>query len=525
MRKNGKNKSAVGIYLEGSNVICVKIIRDNGTIRVVDALTYRLDTSLPANEPEQVSGKFSDTDGEINIESEDYSAAADSGKTGVKESDSANIAVLTSIFSDFMNLKYKSAFSITEPKVYYTNFNSDWGLKNRKLTLKVVDELSKMRIDNAKIKSDAVGIIYLPNKRITAVVREGKTDFLDTFDKLKRQGKIKLPAVSFVETLEVSLVNLAVESYSFTEDQKNVIIYVGEDFSRIIFLQGNKLYQICQLISDGHSSSKIANTVYSRLLFESDTLNYDKLDNIILCGRIENTNLKDLLTDSFASEANVEVLNSNRFDLSELLPETLSRLPEYAPALGAALRVLEPENENLIDVNLMPQFIKSGQKAFKLGLIGYLLVGAIGLSLFYSITINAERLSTLNAFKRDLFIKKAKMIEYNELVEKLGNLQNEVAIADASLKRIETLTLGSKTYSDFLSKIVLKADIIGHIWITDAFTIADNKLQLMGYSLYRNRIYNLANSLENASLQKVDVLNIREKNVYKFSLTINLTPK
>jgi hypothetical protein len=61
---------------------------------------------------------------------------------------------------------------------------------------------------------------------------------------------------------------------------------------------------------------------------------------------------------------------------------------------------------------------------------------------------------------------------------------------------------------------------VNAVWIKDMVAKGDSSIELMGYTLYRQRIPRIANMFANATLQTVDLENIRGKDVYKFILTI-----
>jgi len=64
-------------------------------------------------------------------------------------------------------------------------------------------------------------------------------------------------------------------------------------------------------------------------------------------------------------------------------------------------------------------------------------------------------------------------------------------------------------------------DGLNSVWIKTIAARGDSSIELMGYTLYRQRIPRIANMFENATLQTVDMEKIREKEVYRFVVLIN----
>ncbi|MBC8278552.1 MAG: hypothetical protein H8E46_09995 [FCB group bacterium] len=522
-----KPKYSVGIFFEGDSFHFVKMARAGTELSVVEAQIFR----FPAvEETHDETPAASIENGEIenidldNLEfvDEDIQTDAEGPPDSDPDKPADSATILQSAFSSFAQDNYKLAVCVSEPDIYYSFFDSDWGLKSKQLTKKVIEELGSKKVDENKIRSSDVDFINLADGRLMAVVRDREIAFLETFDNLKRTTRTKLPKIDFVESIEISIANLVKSNYHFTEDTCSIIVYIGNEFSRLIFLEGNEIIHVSQLIGEGYNSHNISNIIYSRILFEQDNLNLEKVDNLVLSGKISGTSIRDFLDDSFNGEINVEVFKFNDLDTSKLTPQTLAILPEFVGAIGAALRILDSSISDLYEINLIPYHIKSGQKMLHVGVPGWILIGLIFITVSFGVYKSQELIQELSLNKNDLMLKNVKLIEYNDLQQTLDNAQARIIASENSINTLNKVIYGTKTWSTFLAGMVDNCKNTGQIWITDILSVGPNEVQILGYSLYRNRISRIIRGMDEAVLEKVDVTEIREKTIYKFTIRVYL---
>ena len=522
-----KPKYSVGIFFEGDSFHFVKMARAGTELSVVEAQIFRFpaatetqdETPAASIETEEIENIDLDnlefTDDDIPLDPEGANAVDPN-----KPADSATI--LQTAFSSFAEDNYRLAVCISEPDIYYSFFDSDWGLKAKQLNKKIIEELSSKKVDEKKIRSSEADYINLADGRLMAVVRDREIAFLETFDNLKRTTRTKLPKIDFVESIEISIANLVKSNYHFSEETCSIIVYIGNEFSRLIFLEGNEIIHVSQLIGEGYNSHNISNIIYSRILFEQDNLNLENVDNLILCGKISGTSIRDFLNDSFNGEIKVEVFTFNNLDTSNLNPQTLAILPEFVGAIGAALRILDSGILDLYEINLIPYHIKSGQKILHVGVPGWILIVLILITVSFGVYKSQELIKDLSASKNDLMLKNVKLIEFKDLQQTFDDAQARIIASENSINTLNKVIYGTKTWSAFLAGMVDNCKNTGQIWITDILSVGPNEVQILGYSLYRNRISRVIQGMDDAVLEKVDVTEIREKTIYKFTIRVYL---
>jgi len=61
---------------------------------------------------------------------------------------------------------------------------------------------------------------------------------LNLLEQIKPFLEKRLPKIALIEIADIALMNLARANYGFTADEITTIIYVGAEFTRLIFMKG-----------------------------------------------------------------------------------------------------------------------------------------------------------------------------------------------------------------------------------------------------------------------------------------------
>lgn len=524
-RKNKFEKLAIGIFVDGLTLQVATLCKQKGKIKLVNANILNLVTRLepittdePVFAEELVGDAFDSSPIDITPEIERSEKLLNEP---IVEDFSDNTFILESELSTYSHRKFKLAISVSEPEIYYAPFNTNWGLKGDELKKRIIENLAVDKPSALDLKSEDIQVVEVANKDLLVIVRGSQFHVLNLLEKVRKNHGQKLTRISFIEGAEISLVNLVKKNYKFEDNEISVIVYVGHEFSRLIFLLGNELLGISQLIGEGIDSMEISHTIFSRLLLELDNRNLKKMDSIILCGEAYETDLVSFLKEKFSSEVDIDYLNFNNVEVEGIDP-LLSR---FAISMGVAWRALEEKNDDIYQIDLVPKFVRERQKIFKLGISGWLLL--LGLPVLTFLFTN--RTATLNKKVEDLKAeyksKQEQLALLQEPKKQLEDLKFRVAGYENIFSRLDSLFAGTKTWSHFLWKVALAAKTVGGVWVTDVKSTSDAHVTLTGFSLYRNTIPEFSNKLGNTTLNKVEVQEIRERTVYNFEIDLKLEQK
>ncbi len=513
-----KERYVIGIFVEGAFIHTVCLVKNNEDIRVIDAEISKLAGQEQAvGHHGDLIPEFADVAG-----NDTFDLTADLQNSDILISEigdldlEENTTIIQGLLNKYSDKKYTIAISLAEPQVYYAYFNSDWNLKGDKLKKRVISELGKLRPDTELLKPEDINLVKLNDGRLMAIIRDGDLEIIRELE-LASPGASK--RIQFIESAEISLVNLIKKSYNFPASGINLIVYIGHEFSRLTFIQGHDILNISYIIGVGLDAENIVNTIYSRILLEQDNLNVTELDNIILTGQAYDAGIQEFLVQKFSEGTNIEYINLHKIGMAGNDPLS----SRFAVPIGAAMRAISGSKDDLYSVDVTPRSVKERKKKFKVGILGWLLLALISVVTFFTTVKIGERQSQLKQTEATVRSRKVELADLQEVEMRLNMLRQKLDSYDHTLGVLDSIPLNSPTWSQFLNTIAAVAQKTRYIWITDAHRKNDKIVLIKGYSVYRNKIPIFANSLNNARLKQVEVQDIREKTVYSFEIEVMLS--
>lgn len=353
----GQGKTAVALFVDGLELKYVQLALKGGSVQLRDfksvALVQKFEEKAMAAGVPAEEGGFGDLGGETFA----AAAPAESGGEG-----NTNASVLLSVLGEISAAKYDVSFALSEPAVTYHEFDSDFGLKGPKLKKQLITELSAMR--SAPPPIDGIDMVPTAQGGLLSVVREDGLKLYDLLVEIKPFMGKRVPNLRLIDSADIALMNFVRASYQLQDEEITVIAYVGNEFTRLIFMQGSNYLHFAPVISEGYNSPNIENTLYSRILLEQDNIALSRIDRILLAGDGHKVNLREALAPQFASAA-VEYVTSAEIDVSGFEGSIGEALSEYAIPIATAWRSLQTHT-GFYDLNLIPNSILEEQKAFKL---------------------------------------------------------------------------------------------------------------------------------------------------------------
>lgn len=508
--RGGKN-SAVALFVDGQEAKLAKISLRKGRAVVEELRTATLVTKI--EERQAV---------EAGVEAE-ASAEGEFGVAGAALPEAAggedNNAVLLSLLSPYPSSKYTLAYSIAEPSIYYHTIEKTADLKGTKLKAHIIQELQGTRETAPPL--EAIDHFPSADGGLTAIVREDGMGLYRLLEGIKPFIGNRLPVFTLIDSADLALIGLVRANYSLGPEEITVIIYVGVEFSRLIFLKGTEFFHFAPVLGEGYDSPNIQNTIYSRLLLEQDSIGIPRLDHIIFAGEARRSTFDEFLKEQLP-EIDIQYIQTPYLDTSQLPAELQDQIPEYAIPIATAWKVLQEQHPAFYPVNLIPQEVREGQRAFKLAWHGYLPLLLIPLlTFFFTVRITDQR-ERITAQEAEHVLKETQAKANDDLRTQIANLNQQLEGFKTALGVYNAIVPGYDRWSKVISKIANEFANINSVWITDMNATEDGTMTLNGFTLYKARVPMAAKIFDNTTLQSVEVTEIREKPVYKFQLRVNL---
>ncbi|HTR99421.1 MAG TPA: hypothetical protein VML00_06685, partial [Bacteroidota bacterium] len=216
----------------------------------------------------------------------------------------------------------------------------------------------------------------------------------------------------------------------------------------------------------------------------------------------------------------VEYLLAPRLDTSQLSGEQQEAISDYAVPIGAAWKVLDPANQGIYGINLLPADVREGQRVFKLAWHGYVLMLLLFVStLFFTWTI-AQKGKEIKELREVLTLKEGQRAENQTLASSIDALQQQLVRYKTSLALYDSLVPGSERWSKVLTQISHGVEDLNSIWLSDFSSAENGVIHMNGFAVYRTRIPRLSTLFDNSLLKEVDVQAIREQTVYRYQIEV-----
>jgi Tfp pilus assembly protein PilN len=514
-----QGKTAVALFVDGLELKYVQLSAKGTKITLRDFKTVPLAQKFE----EKPSAGMGEVAGSPEAAADAFASTAPTTPEG-GEGGASNASVLLGIFGELPPAKITVSYALSEPAVTYQEFDSDFGLKGAKLTKKLLGELATLR--STAPLNDSVATIPTAKGGLLTVIREDGLRLIDLLNEIKPFTKGRVPNLSVIESLDFALMEMIRVNYEVQAEEITVIVYVGSEFSRLIFMQGKEYLHFAPVISEGYQSPNLENTIYSRILLEQDNIALTRIDRIILTGECHKLNLRESLAPQFSS-ALVDYLQTPTLDLSMFEGSVGEAISEYAVPISTAWKVLNPKQEGLYDVNLLPIAIIEGQKAFKLAWHGWLFAGLVFVSIIFFYTSIVSRTAEIRRARDLLARKQTEMQDYVALQEKKKQLQGDIDRFSKAQQLYDQLVPGSDRWSRILHYLGNSIDDLNSLWLyrVARFEKPVGSLMLSGRAVYRTRIPRLASVFEKATLRSVKTTVIRDKIVYEFEILVEKVDK
>jgi hypothetical protein len=302
----GRKNSTLGLFVDGLEIKLAKLSLKKGGVTIDELSSATLATKL---EERQI--------GNVDLEnlSDTTETFALAGADTQSEGSMSNSNVVLGLISKYSTADYVLSYAISEPSIYYHTLESNFGLEGKKLKQRIVNELRSVRA--VQPLPDAIDYFYSVEKNLICIVREDGTSMLNVLNDIKPFLGKRLPKISLIEIGDVALMNLARANYTFATDEITAIIYVGVEFTRLIFMKGPEFFHFAPVLGEGFDSPNIQNTVYSRLLLEQDNMGIPRIDRILLAGESRRIDFDEFLHQQLP-EVEIQYIRTPNVDATKL---------------------------------------------------------------------------------------------------------------------------------------------------------------------------------------------------------------
>lgn len=452
-------------------------------------------------------------------DSDDHSAEFDSKED---EDDSEDpTGALINIFSKYPLKTANVAVNIPQGQAIYHFFETDFGLKGKKLEKKLREEIGSQ----AGLNLDSALLNYFPTEagKLFTVHTEGTISLIDRLMEVKNFLAGGSPYFCQANAIEISLINLVRASQDLEPGRITAIVYIGAEFSRVLVLKGRDPLAIVQTIREGYASPHVCQTIFSKTLLEQEEAGIPEFDTIVLAGEVARTHAFDFFRRQFP-DAEVKPITPGSLDTSQLRNEEVAIFPSFAIPVAMSWEALDLKNPDFLRTRLLPNSVKDAQKSFVIAWHGFLLLGMIFACMAILSYQGIQRFNKIKDLQESIQQNRWAIESLQQDLLNIHQLREKINVNRSNLTFLNSLIVDPDKWSRLFSKLSGDFKRVNKIWIERIQSTPEGFL-LVGKSLTRDRIPKLAEGLDGVNLQRVTRIISEEGEIaYEFELTAMIPP-
>jgi hypothetical protein len=506
-------KPLICIYCEGNDTKLAVIHKDSDSAKPKVLRTASVSLVRSATQMEAQSSGFSIEGEALDIEGVEESASLRS------DLDSTSVSEIGAALRDYNLSNYNFIPALTEPAIYYHLFEGPRIDKPVKLKQEIIKEILDSK--NVIVEKESLDYLELSDKALLSVFIVGEVGCVSLINALAHQrGKrnLKIPTI---KSSDISLAYYVAKRKKFFPDDHSLIVYIGKEYSKLIFLQGRRLKHIGTTLDIGTQNLHTYDVYFSKILLEMENGGISSLDNIIVCGEDDSENLILSFYGTFP-EANVSRLEFDDFDLSVLDDEVKEKFSSFSIPVAVATDYMDELNKEHTGINILPKFVKEEQKVFQFGWHSYAMLPILFISAFLITQQILQNNKKMAALDKEVTQKTILLRQNQEILSKIQEIEGKISSFDQTQAILDSATIGTGVWNGIIKEVSEFCGRNNSLWISKLARNEGSNVVAEGYSLQRNALTDFAYSIKDATLKSMLYEELRERSAYKFNLSFNL---
>ena len=512
-----KEKLAFGIFQDGLSIKVAQLALENGKIKIQRLEETELSSPLYPKEITEEEKKSALEEEELNIPEISEFDEKESFEEIEKEKAISGQNDLQKLLLKFPVEKGKIAINANEEQISYKQFDE---IPIAKIKKRIKSELlSKEEIQS---KDYELSYILNPDKTVLAFVHHGKFELLNALQDINLVISKKKFFYSFIDTNEISLMNLVRACYDFPPEDYVLILYIGIDYKVGIIMKGGNYVKTFPIIVSQTDLEGIRKAIYSKVILEQDVSGIPITQHIVMAG--ENILDEDIeyFKKNLKPKSTVCRLDLKNIDISEIKggEQVSKKIARFAIPIALAWKTLEPKNKDFFPSNLLTSKIIESQKHFKIAWHGFLVLAAI---FYFALTGTIRNMNlkqeVLDAGKVNLNLE-VELKKHKAIIAKLDKVKKELSVLEANVKKIEKLT-GNKNQWHYILNVIANSFLENEIsWITNLKS-SENTFQISGYTTEKRNIIKFSKLFPDGRIERITEHSIQNLPIWKYDMTFS----
>lgn len=506
-------KTIACIYCEGNDTKLAVIAQEKGESRLRVLSTASVDVVGNKTELKPTAG--------FNLEGEGLQLeGVDTEPSATSDVDAPSIGALGSALNGINLNSLEFVPALTEPAIYYHPFDGKKDLKGAKLVEAILSDIRLSKSVN--VDKENMDFIELADGSLLSAFIDGPVACVNLVNNIAGFFGKKFFKVPTIKSSDIALAYYVAKRKKFFPDDQSLVVYIGKEYSKLIFLQGRKLKHIGSTLDIGTTNLHTYDVYFSKILLEMENGGITSLDNIIVCGEDDSENLILSFYGTFP-EANVSRLEFDDLDLSQLNDEARAKFSSYSVPIATATEFFDELAKEHKGINILPKYISEEQKFFQFSWHSFAILPLLFIAAFLLTLKMLQNGKELSSLDNDIKEKNIIIRQNQETLTKISELEGKISSFGQTQAILDSAAVGTGVWKNVLKDVSAFCGSKQNIWISKLARENSNSVVIEGYSLSKYSPTDLAYSLETARLNSMMNEALREKNAYKYNLTFDIT--
>ena len=276
-------KPLISIYCESNDIKVAVISKDSATGKPAVLKTASISHSKSSASLDKPGGGFSVEEESLELEGLDGSISSKG------DLDLSGMTELSATLSGFNLSKHLFLPALTEPNIYYHLYEGERHQNPAKLRQAIINDILDSK--NILVDKSSIDFIELSDKALLAVFVTENIPCASMINSLARQKGKRSFNIPTIKSSDLSLAYYVAKRKKFFPDDHSLIVYIGKEYSKLIFLQGRRIKHIGTTLDIGTQNLHTYDVYFSKILLEMENGGISSLDNIIVCGEDDSENI------------------------------------------------------------------------------------------------------------------------------------------------------------------------------------------------------------------------------------------
>ena len=504
-------KPVITVYCESNDIKLAVVSKDssNGKPTVLKTASVSL---LKSSTNLEAGGGFRMEEESLDIEGLDESSIKG-------ETEYSGLSEASAALSGFNLSKPLFIPALTEPNIYYHIFEGVRPPNPAKLKQEIINDILESK--NILVHKNSLDYIELSDKALLCVFVTDNIPCASMINSLARQHGKKGYKIPSIKSSDISLAYYVAKRKKFFPDDHSLIVYIGKEYSKLIFLQGRRVKHIGTTLDIGTQNLHTYDVYFSKILLEMENGGISSLDNIIVCGEDDSENIILSFYGTFP-EANVSRLEFDDLDLSALDEETKEKFSAFSIPAAVAVDYYDDLNKEHQGLQILPKSIKEEQKVVQFSWHGYALLPLLFIAAFFitqKILTNNRMLSELDS---EIESKTILLRQNQEVLTKIAAIEGKISSFGQTQAILDSAAVGTGVWNKAIKQISGFCQSNNNLWLSKLNNVNDD-VEAEGYSLSRNTLTDFAYSIDNSLLKSMVYEALRERSAYRFNLNFKIS--